>query len=251
MTYEDPYSSIALPVAAVEDMDAESINRVLELLVVPLQAALPQPTEVVLHDLQRIPKTVRAIAGDVTRRQIGDPPTDKLLERVAAGDLRHEVGYRSFLPDGRILQSTTIIYTDNGGRAAAALCLNADVSSWVALRSTMDRFVLGQDSTRMQLSDSKPEDRVTDTTGEQQSEYFARSVEELSTRLIDAAVAAVGVPVSRMRKDHKMQVVAELDRRGFFLVKQAAETAAAALGVTRFTIYNYLNELGGETEETA
>ncbi|MGX9899123.1 helix-turn-helix domain-containing protein [Arthrobacter sp. SA17] len=54
-----------------------------------------------------------------------------------------------------------------------------------------------------------------------------------------------------MRKEHKVQVVAELERRGFFLVKQAAETAAIALGVTRFTIYNYLNELGGEVEETA
>jgi predicted transcriptional regulator YheO len=54
-----------------------------------------------------------------------------------------------------------------------------------------------------------------------------------------------------MRKEHKMQVVSELDRRGFFLIKQAAETAATALGVTRFTIYNYLNELGGEVEKTA
>ncbi len=110
--------------AALEGMDAECINRVLELLVPPLQAAVIQPTEVVLHDLRRIPNTVRAIAGTVTGRHVGDPPTDKLLERVAAGDLRHEIGYRSQLPDGRILQSTTIIYADDGGRPAAALCLN-------------------------------------------------------------------------------------------------------------------------------
>ena len=54
-----------------------------------------------------------------------------------------------------------------------------------------------------------------------------------------------------MRKEHKVEVVAELDRRGFFLIKQAAETAAAALGVTRFTIYNYLNEVNGTSEESA
>ncbi|MGP0225151.1 helix-turn-helix transcriptional regulator [Paenarthrobacter sp. NCHU4564] len=251
MTYQDLTGPMAPAVAAVQDMDAESINRVLQLLVAPLQAALPQPTEVVLHDLQRIPNTVRAIAGDVTRRQIGDPPTDKLLERIAAGDLRHEVGYRSLLPDGRILQSTTIIYTDKEGHAAAALCLNADVSSWVALRSTMDRFVLGQEGMPSQQPEAIADEAVSVPPASQQSEYFARSVEELSARLIDAAVAAVGVPVNKMRKDHKMQVVAELHRRGFFLVKQAAETAATALGVTRFTIYNYLNELGEDTQETA
>ncbi|MGX9899124.1 PAS domain-containing protein [Arthrobacter sp. SA17] len=149
MTQIGSIGSTAPSPDALHGMDAESINLVLELLVAPLQAAVPQPTEVVLHDLQRIPNTVRAIAGDVTRRQIGDPPTDKLLERVAAGDFSHEIGYRSQLPDGRILQSTTIIYIDKEGRAAAALCLNADVSAWVTLRSALDRFVLGHDGSSM------------------------------------------------------------------------------------------------------
>lgn len=233
----------------LQALDAESINCVLELLVEPLQAAVPQPTEVVLHDLQRIPDTVRAIAGVVTGRRIGDPPTDKLLERVAAGDLSHEIGYRSQLPDGRILQSSTIIYTDKDGRAAAALCLNTDVSAWVSLRAAMDRFVLGSESGPTQGHTSMAAQRTqTALAPANGSEYFPHSVEDLSGRLIEAAIAAVGVPAQKMRKEHKVEVVAELDRRGFFLIKQAAETAAAALGVTRFTIYNYLNEVNGTSD---
>lgn len=245
-------TDVAPPTQALQGMDSETINTVLELLVAPLQAALPQPTEVVLHDLQRIPNTVRAIAGDVTRRRIGDPPTDKLLERLAVGDYRHEIGYRSQLPDGRILQSTTIIYTDRNGHAAAALCLNADVSAWVSLRSVMDRFVLGFDGTSAHPS-SLDRDRPSPDgpRGTRDSEYFPHSVEELSARLVDAAIASIGVPVMEMRKEQKIQVVAELERRGFFLVKQAAETAAAALSVTRFTIYNYLNEISGTVEDTS
>ena len=236
----------------LQGMDAESINCVLELLVEPLQAAVPQPTEVVLHDLQHIPDTVRAIAGVVTGRRIGDPPTDKLLERVAAGDLSNEIGYRSQLPDGRILQSTTIIYTDKDGCAAAALCLNTDVSAWVTLRAAMDRFVLGHEAAPAQTQASLAAHRSQTTpVPANGSEYFPHSVEDLSGRLIDAAIAAVGVPPEKMRKEHKVEVVAELDRRGFFLIKQAAETAAAALGVTRFTIYNYLNEVNGTSEESA
>ncbi|MFJ8855919.1 transcriptional regulator [Streptomyces sp. NPDC102437] len=230
-------------------MDAECINRVLELLIAPLHAAVIQPTEVVLHDLRRIPHTVRAIAGTVTGRHIGDPPTDKLLERVAAGDLRHEIGYRSQLPDGRILQSTTIVYTDDGNRPAAALCLNTDVSAWVSLRSAMDRFVLGPDVTSMPPAPSMPSAYAG--PARPQGESFPHSVEELCALLVDAAIAAIGVPVEQMRKEQKLQVVAELERRGFFLVKQAPETAATALGVSRFTIYNYLNELIGSAEESA
>jgi predicted transcriptional regulator YheO len=65
------------------------------------------------------------------------------------------------------------------------------------------------------------------------------------------AITAIGIPVEQRRKEQKLQVVAELERRGFFLVKQAPETAAAALGVSRFTIYNYLNELNGSAEGSA
>lgn len=248
----EPRRATVPATGGLQGLDAESINRILELLVEPLQAAVSQPTEVVLHDLQRIPNTVRAIAGVVTGRRIGDPPTDKLLERVAAGDLSHEVGYRSQLPDGRILQSTTIIYSDRDGQAAAALCLNTDVSAWVTLRSAMDRFVLGHEGVPTQAQAS-PAAKRPESGSERPnaSEYFPHSVEELSERLIDAAISAIGVPPGEMRKEQKVQVVAELDRRGFFLIKQAAETAAAALGVTRFTIYNYLNEVNGTAEESA
>ncbi|MFF7263967.1 transcriptional regulator [Streptomyces sp. NPDC008159] len=249
---EPASNSSMLPApGSLTGLDAEGINRVLELLVAPLQAAVPQPTEVVLHDLRRMPRTVRSIAGTLSGRQVGDPPTDKLLERLAEGDLSHRIGYRSQLPDGRVLQSTTIIYTDGEGQPAAALCLNTDVSAWVSLRSTMDRFVLGHDAaaTPPAPSTHSAHKGSAGPAATAQGESFPHSVEELSALLVDAAVTAIGVPVDQMRKEHKLQVVADLQRRGFFMVKQAPETAAAALKVSRFTIYNYLNELNDSAEE--
>ncbi|MFJ7045497.1 transcriptional regulator [Streptomyces sp. NPDC101112] len=247
---EPASNSSMLPApGSLKGLDAEGINRVLELLVPPLQAAVAQPTEVVLHDLRRIPRTVRSIAGTLTGRQVGDPPTDKLLERLAAGDLSHQIGYRSQLPDGRVLQSTTIIYTDGEGQPAAALCLNTDVSAWVSLRSTMDRFVLGHDTAATPSPTHSAHKGSPGPAAAAQGESFPHSVEELSALLVDAAVTAIGVPVDQMRKEHKLQVVADLERRGFFLVKQAPETAAAALKVSRFTIYNYLNELNDSAGE--
>jgi len=229
-----PSGSTPPPLAALRGLDAESINRVLEVLVAPLQSAMLQPTEVVLHDLRRFPDTVRAAAGTVAGRPVGDPLTDELLELIAAGALHHNVGYHSHLPDGRILQCTTIVYTDGDNHPAAALCLSTDVSAWVSLRSVMDRFVPGGDAAPPPAA--KP---------------FPLGVEELCALLVDAAIAATGVPVGKMRKEQKIQVVAELERRGFFLVKQAAELAAAALRVSRYTIYNYLNELNDTAGESA
>ena len=61
-------------------------------------------------------------------------------------------------------------------------------------------------------------------------------------RLVTAAEDAIGVPIPDMSRSEKQRVVKYLDDRGAFLIKKAVEDVAARLGVSRFTIYNYLDE---------
>ena len=49
-----------------------------------------------------------------------------------------------------------------------------------------------------------------------------------------------------MNKQAKVEAVRVMQERGLFIVKGGVEKAAAALGVTRYTIYNYLEQLRGE-----
>jgi predicted transcriptional regulator YheO len=53
------------------------------------------------------------------------------------------------------------------------------------------------------------------------------------------------VPVELMKKVHKSQVVRVLDEAGFFLIRDSVDHLAGVLEVTRYTIYNYLNENRG------
>ncbi|WP_407562104.1 helix-turn-helix domain-containing protein [Streptomyces sp. 184] len=50
-----------------------------------------------------------------------------------------------------------------------------------------------------------------------------------------------GVPLAQLDRKTKQQVVRVLEARGAFSVRHGVETVAGALGVSRFTIYNYLN----------
>ena len=61
-------------------------------------------------------------------------------------------------------------------------------------------------------------------------------------RFLSAAESSIGVPIEEMSRSQKQQVVRYLDDRGAFLIKKAVEDVAGRLGVTRFTIYNYLDE---------
>ncbi|CDR05748.1 MULTISPECIES: helix-turn-helix domain-containing protein [Streptomyces] len=56
-----------------------------------------------------------------------------------------------------------------------------------------------------------------------------------------------GVPLSALDRKTKQSVVRQLEQRGAFTVRHGVETVAGALGVSRFTVYNYLNrEKGGD-----
>ncbi|MFI9201984.1 helix-turn-helix domain-containing protein [Streptomyces sp. NPDC053048] len=50
-----------------------------------------------------------------------------------------------------------------------------------------------------------------------------------------------GVPLAELDRRVKQSVVRNLEARGAFSLRHGVETVAAALGVSRFTIYNYLN----------
>ncbi|MGW3733641.1 helix-turn-helix domain-containing protein [Streptomyces sp. NPDC005148] len=50
-----------------------------------------------------------------------------------------------------------------------------------------------------------------------------------------------GMPLADLDRKTKQAVVRTLEARGAFSVRHGVETVAGALGVSRFTVYNYLN----------
>ncbi|WP_399129937.1 helix-turn-helix domain-containing protein [Actinacidiphila sp. ITFR-21] len=48
-------------------------------------------------------------------------------------------------------------------------------------------------------------------------------------------------PLADLGRKEKQTVVRILEERGAFSVRHGVETVASALGVSRFTVYNYLN----------
>jgi predicted transcriptional regulator YheO len=77
-------------------------------------------------------------------------------------------------------------------------------------------------------------------------ELFMPDVESMLGMHINEVVEQYAVPVTLMKKEDKLVVVRQLDERGVFLVRGAVNTVARALGVSRYTIYNYLEEIKGQ-----
>jgi len=180
-----------------------------------LAAMLGPGNEVLLHDLSRLPDSIAAIAGDLTHRTVGGPMTDLLLGLIRRGTTQDLINYRTNSPDGRPIRSSTLFLRDGDGVAIGCLCVNS----------------------------VEPESVSVEVP--QREETFPPDVDSLQRFLVDRAIAKVGVAAPEMKKQHKAAVVRELDEAGFFLIRDSVDHVAGQLEVTRYTIYNYLNEIRG------
>ena len=68
-----------------------------------------------------------------------------------------------------------------------------------------------------------------------------RSLEGAIPRMVHQIAGEIGGGLSTLSREEKQQVVRMLNERGAFLIRGAVEEVADLMGVSRITIYNYLN----------
>lgn len=101
------------------------------------------------------------------------------------------------------------------------------------------------------LSEARAEDVVLEWEG---APALAVRLPHLSSAL-DRMLAEMarqydGRPLSELDRTEKQRLVALLEERGAFTVRHGVETVASALGVSRFTVYNYLNRQDTTKQDT-
>ncbi len=62
-------------------------------------------------------------------------------------------------------------------------------------------------------------------------------------RVIDSVERELGGKLKELSRDGKQLAIRLLDERGAFTLRRAVEDIADAMGVSRITVYNYLNAL--------
>jgi predicted transcriptional regulator YheO len=246
-----------------QEMRTELETGVLETIiqmVKDVESVVPPYMELVVHDFAKLPTSVVAIAGNITGRTIGSPATNVLLREYARDELgRYALAYQSTLPDGRVLNCSSVLIKA-GGRSVGVLCINVDTSVFADAAKALSSIFssIGAAASAVAPTEGaglepQPASLMLegDLRGRSNVELYPQTIDDLVAELIDASVKRIGIPVELMRKEHKKAVVSDLQDRGTFVVKNSVDAVAAALQVTRFTVYNYLNELDGEGGPTA
>ncbi|OAH11766.1 helix-turn-helix transcriptional regulator [Streptomyces jeddahensis] len=210
--------------ATVASIDAdEHLIREAEKIAVALGRMFPGLCEVVLHDLRDPQHAIRAIENNLSGRQVGDSATELGLARIADPEYPSVIqNYPNRFPDGRPVKSTSIGIKNAEGEYIAALCLNLDVSVLSPVTLALSNLVSTDNGHREQ-----PLETLRD-----------RNARELRQEVEARAAERAATPRS-LRREDKKELVRQLQRDGYFDSRDAAQTIADLLGVSRATVYNY------------
>jgi predicted transcriptional regulator YheO len=180
--------------------------------------------EIVVHDFNSPESSIIAIAnGSLTGRKVGDTLDAlgfQLLKNHPAADL---LNYRTKTKEGKELRSSSVFLRDDKGQIFGALCVNVDISGLLKAQEWVQE-ALGSASTTI-------------------DERFERSVDEVLETLIQNAISSIGKNPPDMTREEKVAIVAYLEAKGAFLIRYSVERVAELLGMTKYTIYNYLDEI--------
>jgi predicted transcriptional regulator YheO len=186
--------------------------------------------EVVIHDLKKTnleSSIVYIENGQVSNRKPGDGPSEIVLETLKKDPelLEDRLSYLTRTDDGRILKSSTMYIRGTNGKVDYILSLNYDITGLLTVENALKSLL----STSETSDEKKQPQRIT------------HNVKDLLNTLIEQSVALVGKPVALMTKEDKITAIQYLNDAGAFLITKSGDKVSHYFGISKFTLYSYMD----------
>ncbi|SHH19165.1 helix-turn-helix transcriptional regulator [Clostridium grantii] len=183
--------------------------------------------EVLIHDLSSGYKDYPIILienGHVTHRSNDDGPSRIVLDALkhSPDSIEDKLNYITKTQDGKILKSSTIYIRDDKNKPIAIFCINYDI-------------------TELTISSNCIESLISHTDSIQDASTIPQNVNQLLDDLLSESVKKIGKPVPLMSKEEKIVAIQFLNDSGAFLITKAGDKIANFFGISKYSIYNYVD----------
>lgn len=198
-----------------------------------LAAQFGNNCEILIHDLQQNcadNSIVYIENGHITNRKVGDGPSGAVLNAIKHNDghLPDKLAYLTKTENGRILKSSTIYIHDETDKPRYILSINYDITNLLAIENSIHGLI-SCDSSDSEADSSAPPKMITP------------DVNNLLNELIEQSVALVGIPVPLMSKEDKIKAINFLNDAGAFLITKSGDKVAKYFGISKYTLYSYVD----------
>ena len=217
----------------LKESELEALRRIAKGIV----AQFGSNCEVVVHEISERSTSNSIVAienGHVTGRQLGDGPSQVVLEQLGKGDKCPEdhLCYLTRTPDGKLLKSTSVYIPSSDGKAGAVFGINFDISTLVMAEQALNSL-----TTTLSSEEETPA-RIT------------HNVNDLLDDLIEQSDRLVGKPVALMTKEDKVRAIRFLNDHGALLITKSGDKIANHFGISKYTLYSYLDvKTGGKNND--
>ena len=210
-------------------MVEKNVSNILESLkpiVKAMGKTLGKHFEIVLHDISKEASIVAIENAHISGRNVGDRAPELLKNMLSSIKDEEDMilNYVIKTDEGRPLKSTTVLIRNNNNEIIGAFCINIDLTNIKIAQQFLD-----------ELSNIEKEESIRDK--------FPEDVEDFLDIVIQNSLEQVDKPVHLLTKEDKLKIVEYLDDNNAFNIKDTINTLANELNVSRYTIYNYLDEV--------
>lgn len=206
-------------------MQAEEVFDFLVRLADSVADTFGKSCETVIHEIINNSTQILYVRnGAVTGRKVGDRKSllgdESLIKNVYAG--KDLVNYKAVTMDGKLIKSTTIHFKGDNYHYAFGINFDYTVLSMV----------------------NKP---IADliSTGLEYEKILTSGDEVNIDEIFNDCIDMIGIPAAFMKKDDKLKLVGMLEQKAAFTIRGSVPQIAEKLGISRYTIYNYLREVRG------
>lgn len=190
--------------------------------------------EIVIHDLTQPESSVVYVAnGTVTGRKEGQA-FDHLIRQVLLNKKFKDDYTANYIfegENGKKVKSSSALIRNPEGEVVGMLCINYDLTVSYLIQERLNDF----------LPPSPPEPGAIEECVPNQD------VLTIIDELIDNIIKNTNV--GNLKRRDNIEIIRFMDEKGVFLVKGAIDKVAASMGLSKVTIYSYLDEVKGKNKK--
>lgn len=202
-------------------LDIELLARIAD----AVAALLGSQCEVLLYDLTKNKAGIAYIVnGEVSGRDETSGISDAVVDALTNEDVSDRKSY-IVTSRGKTFKASTIYIKDDYGTPIGVMSINIDITDTIEAYAKITNFlkpVVKEESAKVELT--------------------SLDVERLLDELIERSVKASGAnSPNYMTREQKIAAVHYLQKHGAMLIKGSGDRISSYFGISKFTLYNYLD----------